>query len=406
LNLTGTKLAYVVNSNPAAVRVVTLGAGTGAVELPTDVMSTSPASVALLNTVSNSSIFVDYSNDIAWVGDDNGNLYKITAIFTGTPTLAATLTPDSTNCSGSNGMMTSPVYDSATDTVFVACEDGFIYGYTNASGTPLAMPGSIHLADPTPGIIAPPIVDSTNHVLYLFYAQDVTNSDGQVAQVVYTATPAFSSSPTTSLATAGTNTVTFADANPNIDFASDGAFSRGYFSGFSPATSFLYVCGPNSTSRNEGIALQQLSFDANRMLSGTISVVATLDNTLNLNRRDYCSPITHFYNAGTATDYLFLSAPPLDEVLSFDITNNTAGGALSPVATAMIFGGTGGIIVDGADPASQASSIYFTSRSQGTNICTISSGTPAGNIAKPANPAIGNQATGLCAYKLTQSALQ
>ncbi len=401
LNLAGTKVAYIANSSPATLRVLALGAGTGTVTAPTAVTSATLASVTLSSTVQNSSIFVDYKNDIGWVSDDAGNLYKITGIFNGTPALAVTLTPDPVNCSGINGSMTAPVYDSGTDTVFVACGDGFVYGYTTASGAPVAMSG-IQLAKPNPGIVAPLIVDSTNHVLYAFYGQDRTNNLDQVAQVVYTATPTFSVSPTASLATAGTNTVTILSASSSVlNIVADGAFSRSYFSGFSAATSFLYVCGPNSTTAPVGISLQQLSFNANRILSG-IAKVATLSSSSNPNNTFFCSPMTEFFSANTATDHLFFSVPPLttSNVLRFNITSNTAGGALTPSAAATASGGTGGIIVDGADPASQASSVYFTSLSAGTGACSTSS------TANPANTGIGSVATALCAYKATEAALQ
>lgn len=408
LNLTGTKVAYVAGTGGnTSVHVVTLGAGTGTITIPTQLTS-QVASVPLSNPSSNSSIFVDYKNDVGWVGDDNGHLYKITGIFNGTPTLATTLSPDTTNCQGGNGVMSSPVYDSVTDTVFVACKSGFIYAYKSASGTPVAVTGSVQLAFSNPGIAAPPIVDSTNHVLYAFYGQDVTNKQGQVAQVVYTANPTFSSSATTSLTTAGTNRLSVVNANNNVDYMAVGAFSRSYFSGFSSSTSFLYTCGPNAGSNPTGIALQQVRFNPSRIMSA-IANVATFSNTLNPNNMTYCSPITHFFNSNTSTDYLFLSVPPITtgaNVFSFNITNNTAGGALTPSASATVSGGTYGIVVDGGDPSNQASSIYFSSKNQATNACSISSGSPAGNVANPTNTAIGSQANADCAYKLTQSGLQ
>ena len=407
LNLAGTKVAYIANSSPATLRVLTLGASTGTVTAPTNVTSATLASVTLSSTVQNSSIFVDYKNDIGWVSDDAGNLYKITAIFNGTPSLALTLTPDPVNCSGRNGIMTAPVYDSGTDTVFVACGDGFVYGYTTASGAPVAM-GGIQLARPGPGIIAPPIVDSTNHVLYAFYGEALVSNLGEVAQVVYTATPTFSPAAAASLGTPGTNTVSILSANPNLDLVADGAFSHSYFSGFSPATSFLYTCASNSTSIPTGVSLQQVSFDANRIMSG-IAKVAILSTSSNPSSSTFfCSPITHFFNANTATDYLFLSVPPLSasNIVSLDITNNIPGGGVSFGAFATVAGGSTGIIVDGADPANQASSIYFTSLSNAAGACTISTGTPAANVANPTNTGIGNVANALCAYKLTQSGLQ
>ena len=420
LNLSGTKVAYIASTDPAllakpaaTLRVLTLGSGTGTITAPTDVTSATLASLTLANTVSNSSIFVDYKNDIGWVGDDAGNLYKITGIFNGTPTLASTLLRDPTKCNGGNGTMTAPVYDAATDAVFVACQTGLLYGYTNASGTPVAMEGSIQLASAKPGIIAPPVVDSTNHVLYVFYGQDSIRGEGQVAQVVYTAIPTFSPTATASLETAGTNRVTFANANSNVDFVADGAFSRKLFQRvltryFVP----LLSCGPNAvttTATNPvGIALQQLSFNANRILSGAITNVATLSSSLNPNNTAYCSPMTHFFNANTATDYLFFSVPALitSNVLSFNITSNTSGGALSPSATATTAGGTSGVIVDGSDPASQASSIYFTALSRSGGACTVSAGTPGADVANPTNTGIGKEANAICAYKMTQSGLR
>ncbi len=172
--------------------------------------------------------------------------------------------------------------------------------------------------------------------------------------------------------------------------------------------SFLYSCAANSTSFPIGISLQQLSFDANRILSGTIRKVATLDTDSNPSNTAFCSPITHFFNAGTGDDYLFLSMPPVSaaNVLRVDITNNIPGftGGLSLMATAA--GGASGIIVDGSDPGNQASSIYFTSLSRSVAGCTISAGTPAGDVANPTNTGIGNVDNAICAYKLTQNGLQ
>jgi hypothetical protein len=227
--------------------------------------------------------------------------------------------------------------------------------------------------------------------------------------VVYTATPTFSPAAAASLGTPGTNTVSILSANPNFDLVADGAFSHSYFSRFSPTTSFLYTCGSNSTGSPIGISLQQVGFNGNRIMSGFISKVATLSSSSSPSSSTFfCSPITHFFNAGTATDYLFLSLPPtnVENVVSLDITSNIPGGGVSFSAFATANGGTAGIIVDGADPANQASSIYFTSLKSGAGACTISAGTPAGNVANPTNSGIGNVATALCAYKLTQNGLQ
>src|SRR5579871_1492320 len=58
------------------------------------------------STDNNSSPFVDYTNDVAYVGDDNGRLYRIKGVFNGTPTL------DYCTTVSSGKRLTSPVYDS------------------------------------------------------------------------------------------------------------------------------------------------------------------------------------------------------------------------------------------------------------------------------------------------------
>ena len=66
---------------------------------------------------SNSSPFVDYSNDVLYVGDDSGSLHKFTGVFNGTP---AELVAGGFPATVSDGnVLSSPVYDSATGLVFV-----------------------------------------------------------------------------------------------------------------------------------------------------------------------------------------------------------------------------------------------------------------------------------------------
>jgi hypothetical protein len=64
--------------------------------------------------------------------------------------------------------------------------------------------------------------------------------------------------------------------------------------------------------------------------------------------------------------------------------------------------GASGIIVDGADPTTNASSLYFTSQDSTGASCTTGG---AGGTASPQNDGIGTVAAAICAYKLTQSGL-
>jgi hypothetical protein len=123
----------------------------------------------------NSSPFVDYTGDTLYVGDDNGRLHKFTGVFNGTPAeqigsgFPATLT--------STNVTTSPVFDPASGLVFVADaaaagNAGFLYS-VNASGTVVKTSELENL-----GFTDPPIVDSSNQKVYVFFRQTAAGAAG------------------------------------------------------------------------------------------------------------------------------------------------------------------------------------------------------------------------------------
>jgi hypothetical protein len=452
LSLDGAKVAYVHSwptstSGPSSpvLKVFTLGSGAiGTITAPysgfgacgTAAPSICNVTLSSSSYDTNSSPFVDYTTDTGYVGDNSGWLYKITNFFSvnGTAPAIASGWP----IAAGGGILTAPVYDLATDTVFVASNDGYLYAFnatTRAAvtGSPLSLAGTDSLS--RPGMNSAPIVDSTNHVLYAFFDSNyyhghgglagctASNTCGGVAQVVYydhtagkvelvagdgIATDALTAGTpgTTSTAVAGTN-MTALQTTVQGWIIPDGAFSQSYFNSFSPNTSFLYTCGSYTSGSPYGVTLQQFRFDSNRVLQSTVSVVNTLTTTGESPFRplvDLCSPVTEFYNTGTSTDYLFVGVPATNGVYSVDITNNSAGtsGTLSTSSTTPV-GGTSGIIVDGADPSSQASSLYFTGlMGQGVGACTNTTS------ASPANAGIGvsDSYSEICFFKLTQSGLK
>ena len=415
LSLDGTKVAYVVDSNPAVLQVLTLGGGGGTVTAPISTFGACNTAAPSICNISlsgstgdeESAPYVDYGDDVGYVGDNSGHIYKITGFFKGTPAL-----PGGTYwATAGSGKLGSPVYDGATGTVFVGSSDGSLYAF-NSSGTPITGSG-FRLDYGTFGLwLSPPIVDSTNHLLYQSYGY--YNAGAGVAQVVFTGTPTIASTSTSSIGTAGTNTASLLTTSAPAFYITDGAFSRSYFNGFSTSTSFLYACGANNTGTTGtiGVSLQQFTFNAGPILSGTVNKVATIDTTTTVAQFDatgvgLCSPLTEFYNTnGTPTDYLFLSDPALtsSNLVSFNITNNTAGGALTPtVSSTYVPGGASGLVVDGADTTTNASSLYFTSQTATGATCTTGG---ASGTASPQNDAIGTVAAAICAYKLTQSGLQ
>jgi hypothetical protein len=459
LSLDGTKVAFVLNSTSgevsSVVHVLTLGSGTynqttcgsgstqcsitapatpGSASAPGSSIATVTLSAS--GVIVNSSIYVDYGSDAGYVGDNIGHLYKISGLFHGTPALASSWTTNPV--SAGTDTLTSPVYDSNTDTVFVASADGKLYGFNGTTGSEISTsPIQLAVSDGTSkGINAPPIVDSTNHVLYLIYGDNAANASGpagcttagtcpEVAQVVYydhtagkvefvvgsAGTPG-----STSTAVAGTNLATLVDTEADEWILTSGAFSQSYINGFSSSTSFFYACGTNEyPTLPWGTSLEQFSFNSNMQLqSPAINVQALITATAPFGPN--CGAMTEFYN-GT-TDRLFVGVPTVNMVDSINITSNSTNSGGSPpygipaFTDAIIEGGPSGIIVDGSDPNTNASSLYFTAlkANSGTATCSVSvSGTPSGDtafVATPANDGIGRESDDICAYKLTQSNLQ
>jgi hypothetical protein len=427
LSLDGTKVAYVVNVSPHPVlQVLTLPTTqSGKITTPTNPSTTCGAAAPSICTVtlssssvdSNSSPYVDYGDDVGYVGDNTGHLYRISGLFKGTPAIDSTWTTNPVSAGSSE--LVAPVYDGVTQTVFVASYDGYLYGFNSSgsqiSGSPLQLAVS-GVSSNSDGILAVPIVDSTNHVLYTFYGDNAiatlagcpAGDCPEVAQVVFTSSPKFASTTTSALTTAGTNLAQIVTTNPNQDYITEGAFDENYFSSFPSGSSFLYTCGSHSGSDPVGVTLQQFSFNGSGILQNSAVTVDTISTSVIQSQitavgGQICSPQTEFYNTnGTAIDYLFLSVPALGEVLSFKLpSGGGTTGSMSPANTTTgVVGGTSGIIVDGADPTSIASSLYFTSQSGTGAACTDSSD------ASPANNGIGSAAAAICAYKLTQNGLQ
>lgn len=317
---------------------------------------------------SNSSAYIDYANNVAYVGADNGILYRITGVFNGTPAVEYCITVNA------NKLLTSPVYDQVSNEVFVS--DGTsLYAYTPGPSS-FTKVNSIALASTTgDSIILSPIVDSTNGYVYVFGGADPTNTHSIVSQVN----------------TALTSQVT-ADIGPAATYyIFDGDFSNAYFA-TGPAAGTLYACGTQTGASNKP-SLYALSFNS----SGVMNTTPAMSNNVNINGATnpagYCSPLLEFYN-GT-TDLLFVGTGALGSttganlVTEWNITSGI-GSSTAPTSTATNeWGGTSAFTVDNVSTEDQASSIYF-----GT-LAAASSGTA------PACPK-GQY----CAIKLTQSGLQ
>ncbi|PYV23725.1 MAG: hypothetical protein DMG27_14900, partial [Acidobacteria bacterium] len=167
LSLDGTKVAYLENTTPLTFHVLTIGTtgnnGTDPIgpvmpcTIVTDgALSTACAtnnavdvriSVGTAPSARRSSVFVDYANDTAYVTPDDGNLYQITGVFTGSPALAGAPFPLQVSLTSNGKILTSPVLDSVTHRLFIGTGDGLIK--------------MVRLSESCTGAVSPPCVDST-----------------------------------------------------------------------------------------------------------------------------------------------------------------------------------------------------------------------------------------------------
>jgi hypothetical protein len=349
LSLDGTKIGFVESvpgtSATAIFHVVTWVGGVGqglinaAVPPPTGHMTSVQFSVGANDSAS--SPWIDYSADIVYVGSDNGLVYKITGVFHGTPALSGAPWHAGTL------HLTSPVLDSFFGKLMVGSADGHLYGIDTATGASSLL---IVGAGPSSGIVAPPIVDVTNHTTFV-----VSANDGESAVLVEanTGTMLLMSKGQIGLGAHGGTAL-------NIHLP---ALSNNYYN--NPSTGVIRVCGTGVADATPW--LYAFGFTGSTMHSSPIS--QQTQQILN-STAARCAGFTEFFNPnfGGGTDYFFFG-------LTKDCT--VAGGAVGCVAeftnadpstilTMPVTGGPSGIIVDNYSTQPEASSFYFTAEGVNT----------------------------------------
>lgn len=387
LSLDGTKVALIENSNPAKFDVLTWVAGQGTDATHPAVPGTGGSSLVSLSytksgvtgcgtgkTNSNSSPYIDYTNDVAYIGADNGMLYRITGVFKGTPTVQYCVTVKA------NALLTSPVYDEVTNQVFVS--DGFsVYSYTPGA-TGFTAGGSIAVGGnaSTDPIVLSPVVDTTNGFVYVFSGTNTANSNAIVAQ--------------TNLALTSQVDAAIGPAFTG-QFIVDGDFDNAYFTG-GPTTGAgtLYACG-TQTGASTKPSLYALSFQSP---TGLMNSTPAMSNNTNINGATnpagVCSPLLDFFD-GT-TDRLFVgtgnfsSTTGANLVTEWNVNTRISSNTTTPNNTAINeWGGTSAFVVDNVATDPQTANIYFGTLQPPSTGNT----TPCGS---------GNY----CAIKLSQSGLQ
>jgi hypothetical protein len=381
----GTKIAYVESiSGGSKFHVLTIGTtgsnGSSAVAPAVPGVGNNAADTAITMNrgvqVTLSSPFIDYGNDVAYVGDDSGSLHKFTPVFGGTPAEVTTGGWPITVSTSASPILTGPTEDVSLGNIFVGDGSGVLWFVQTIAGGNCESPPCVGATTVNVGtggaggtasgrpIIDPPIVDSTTGKVFAFIGCALPSGGdcgnrggfGEVMQ----ATTALTSPKWIELGTgSGTNNM------------HDGAFDNTYYTG-QISSGHLYVCGNPTLALNP--MLYQIGFDSTGTMTTASSTTLNLSTNSGMDDAPECSPLQEVYNSNTDIDWLFLSVA--------NYCNATGGGTAGcaqnfmlpttgfpapAVAGAAESTGTSAIIVDNISTAGQASNIYFGTLAGGSN---------------------------------------
>jgi hypothetical protein len=287
LSLDGTKVAFMETSTVAGTRqtvmhVVNIPASNPSPLFPQGSSAASPVVPAGMVSVNisaaqsaRSSPWVDYATDTMYVATDDGRLHKISPVFNNPPVPETSPWPLLVN---PGSVFTRPVFDDVTHNVFLGEGTGRVYvvNVISQSVTPIVVGA---LGSTNPRVLDSPIVDSTAGT---FLA--TTSNDGTSAAVVQYHT----SSPFTLIARARIGKGSTGAPGTVVNLYG-GDFDNTYFS--TPATGHMIVCGTGAADTIPTI--YSLSFDSSAHLQSTATPVGAVSSSGTAR----CGPVTEFFNS-------------------------------------------------------------------------------------------------------------
>jgi hypothetical protein len=347
LSLDGTKIGFVESIGTSAVfHVLTWAAGDGTLAVAADPTGKMTSLTFSTVTSTTSAPWIDYSNDIVYLGNDAGQIFQITGVFNGTPTLSGAPWPVTLS---TNFHLTAPVFDIDRHALMVGSANGTLYKIDTNNGavTSLVVGAS---GQTSPGIVAPPIVDVTNGTTFV-----VSANDGTTAVLVEADTASLTQ---LSKARIGMGSSGAPGTSMNIY---EPAFTNQYYN--NPSSGDIRLCGTGDTDTTP----YQYAFGfTGRTMKTTVSFKQQL-LTSTLAR---CTGWTEFFNPNVngGTDFFFFG---LNQDCTAPGTGITDGCVLArssdvTLTKVTINGGPAGIVVDNFSTAAQAASIYFTAARQNT----------------------------------------
>jgi len=349
ISLDGTKIAFVESAAGLAVfHVLTWTALQGGI---TSAVTPTPSQMSSLtfsttSTSTTSSPWVDYTNDVAYMGADGGLMYRINGVFNSTPALAGGNWP--VTVSGGHHL-SPPVLDSMLNLLIVGSANGNLYqvgtvGAVNGVLTGVTPVGA--LGKTSSGVTAPPIVDITNGTTFV-----VDANDGTSAVLDEFNTFSFGLMAKSRIGLGSSTKIALSIPQP--------AFDNNYYN--DPSTGQIRLCGTGAADTTPW----QYAFG---FVGPTMNTSAVFSQQLLPSTAAVCTNWTEFFNPniGLGTDFFFFG-------LTQDCTGAGTSGCVVaattealPVITANVAGGPSGIVVDNYSLLGQASSIYLSSETGST----------------------------------------
>jgi hypothetical protein len=312
------------------------------------------------NQSSTNTVFVVYApndaNDVAYTttystaGNGSGFLYKISNVFNGSATPAIVWSVPI------NAVPSTPVYDSVSNKVFFTDGSGRIDYVTDTGTSPSVVYGAVLANGDTSE--NPVIVDSTNQMVYASF-----NSNGTNALIVQAPTSMASA---VSVPVGSESTIYTGPYEPD--------FNNAWYTG--SGTPLLYIAG---TGTGTLPTLYSVGFSGSGVMNSSANATTAALTTGTADS----SPVTEFYNTSLQKDYIFVGVTDnciatigggtAGCVMSLDITGGFPSVNASSTALAAA-GGTTGIIVDNDSSLTEASSIYYATKTGATLVKVTQSG--------------------------------
>jgi hypothetical protein len=306
------------------------------------------------NQSSTNAAFVVYTlndaSDVAYVttysmaGSGSGYLYKIGSVFNGaaTPTILWSAAIDA--------VPSTPVYDAVSNTVFFTDSNGRIDYVADSGTSPPVVYGAVVAAGTTSENAV--VVDSIGQMVYASF-----NSNGTNAIIVQA--PIANMASFVSVPVGKGSTIYTSPYEPDFNNA---FYTRS-------GTPLLYVAGTDTTTGTIP-TLYSVGFNGSGVMNSSAGSSAALATGM-----ADSSPVSEFYDAALEKDYLFVGVTnncaattfggTAGCVMSLDIT--TGFPSVTAASTALpATGGTSGIVVDNDSSLTQASNIYYATKTGAT----------------------------------------